>query len=1136
VEDYLLDCVEELQRAGDDPGRRKMRVQRPKAWSLLSKEWKALALLAANQAAPESVEPDASDAANARPARGSRRIGRRGGRGARSGLEDRLEAPRTVISSKDSAAYRLAVLIAQKQKMGDSWKAEWDEEADALRAECESGVHPVWERMAREAPLLAELGRFPMAEAVVTTVDSSEWAAAARFDPLDHDSLLQWLEACALNLDIHQASALQSIMRDLRSGKTRPRKWRGWMNPALLGLEGDAVILEAMLLAANLDDEAVNRFETVDSEELKGIASAQSQLLGLRSGQSDDWISAASTEGDDALSGALRLEAWKGFNGADGVDVDFLLSGLTTLSEAGLSAPDNLRWEIIEGLVSTDRSEEASELLEGLEIEGEGQMSIALGLISDSGDAGLTDNVIRAMRKASSEVVLSVMRDSRAPLSIRKRAADQLSSEGLGIEEEVLDIHTLSADIQGLSREFLSHAELASQFPHRALLVWHLIPANHAITARDGLEKMRRMAILSLAESKEDATLTGAASSLIALLSGTSSEMDAVHYKLDSDGVLALNEVRRALSAEGDGFVRENRIETLEQAVINAELTYLERSLFSALLNALRLNRATMDLQSGMDERRETALEALGILCAESEVAMRTIGFATDLVLEHDVSIPELEMWYRQHDNGSAEHQIVRATIARANGDRINAARSFRDAAMKVRDDFERSALLLRKSLIEFAHAGGWKEAVGMIDRHSELTAAVTSRFQLYLRACADSFAGRNEVATQRIIEYVNEREPSDPEIEGFDRDAVKRRLEVLDRALRYASEHRLPEDPFRGRVLAAQMMMRRRESSRRSELEGRFLLELNERKDVLEITLIAEEVAEISPIRGLRMFETAIQSGNFDLRQIQTLVRSQKALFRRYSRTIPVRQRSSLNHLALRPLVLVDTNILIDALKDDLLSQISEDQLGTFDWTVERAFVWMLKRRNADGRVHLSTPASAQAEFLNRTRNPGVALALFNDVYVDRKAWEEMVTPELLQERVQSVLRTFGSFRTEVDEDAKAAVDLDSFLQRHSAIFEKISEAKQLSRDNPPPRSEIAGVAIYPESGDLDIMRDSTVLAASTIPDVGCVLVATRDSDFMLIARALHDNFGFGAIWTAQQLNRHVSRPKQVLSTTPLS
>ena len=72
--------------------------------------------------------------------------------------------------------------------------------------------------------------------------------------------------------------------------------------------------------------------------------------------------------------------------------------------------------------------------------------------------------------------------------------------------------------------------------------------------------------------------------------------------------------------------------------------------------------------------------------------------------------------------------------------------------------------------------------------------------------------------------------------------------------------------------------------------------MELNERKDVLEITLIAEEVADISPIRGLRMFRTAIQSENFDLRQIQTLVRSQKALFRRYSKNIPVRQRRSLS------------------------------------------------------------------------------------------------------------------------------------------------------------------------------------------------------------------------------------------------
>ena len=244
LEDYLLDCVEQLQRAGDDPGRRKLEVRRPKAWGLLSREWKALALLAADKTAPESADPDSSDT---RPARGSRRIGRRGGRSGGTSARDRLETPRTVIGSKESPAYRLAVLIAQKQKMGGSWKREWDEAATTLRLECESGVHPVWERMAREAPILAELGRFPITDEDTVSVDSHEWVIRADFDPMDRDSLLGWLDTSTLNLDIHQASAMQQIIRDLRSGKARPRKWKTWMDPSLRGLGGDAAVLQARM-------------------------------------------------------------------------------------------------------------------------------------------------------------------------------------------------------------------------------------------------------------------------------------------------------------------------------------------------------------------------------------------------------------------------------------------------------------------------------------------------------------------------------------------------------------------------------------------------------------------------------------------------------------------------------------------------------------------------------------------------------------------------------------------------------------------------------------------------------------------------------------------------------------------------
>ena len=1118
MEDYLLDCVEQLQRAGDDSGRRKSEIQRPKAWNLLNKEWKALAFLAVNQAAPESIDPDSS---NGKSAISNRRIGRRGGRGGRTGLQDRLESPESVVQSKEPAAYRLAVLIAQKDKMGGSWKDEWEEDFQSLRKECETGVHPVWERMAREAPLIAELGRFPISEKE-RNIDSGGWLSQADFDPRDSSALLGWLESCTLKLDVHQASALQKITRDLRSGKPRPRKWKVWMNPSLIDMDGDYALLESMLLAAGSNEQSGSIFDNIDSENLQDLVKSQSILQSLRAGSTENWQEAVSNIGEDRLSKAIQIEAWKNFQPGNTTDADALLSGIKILKNAGIKPADSLLWAVISILVSANRGAESVSILRGLEINNEEQMNIAINHISETGDSSIQDSILKGLTKSTDELTLSVMRNSSAPLDIRKKAAKKLSDKDLGIEEEVLDIYTLSADVKGLSGEFLSHPELVSKYPHRALLVWHLIPAEQGVSIMQELEAMRKKAILGLAETENDEVMTGSSSSLIALLSGNPSSMDAVHEKLDSKGLEALNQVRAALRTDGDGLVEENRIERLEQSVEDANLTYLERSLFGVLINALRLNRATMDLQSGVKERGASAMEALGALCSSEGVEMRTIRFATDLVLEHNAAIPDLEMWYRQHDNGSSNHQIIRATIAVEKGDRINAARSYRDAAMRIRGDFEQSSILLRKSLIEFALAGGWKEAINLIDKHPELLASVTSRFQLYLRVCADAIADRNEIATQRIIEYVSQREPSE-DIE--DRDVVKRRLEVLDRALRYASEHRLPEDPFRGRVLAAQMMMRRKQPGRRNELEGRFLMELNERKDVLEITLIAEEVADISPIRGLRMFETAIQSENFDSRQIQTLVRSQKALFRRHSRGIPVRQRRSLSHLSLRPLVLVDTNILIDALKDDLLGQISQDNYGTFDWTVERAFVWMLKRRSEEGRVHLCIPMSAEAEFLNRTRSPKIARALFSDVYIDNKVWKSTVTSKLLQQRVEYILRTFGKFRAEVDMDAKREVDLDSFLIRHSEIFEKVTEAKQLARDDPPPRSVIDGRDIFPESGDLDIMRDSTIHAASTIPDVGCVLVATRDSDFTLISRALHDNFGFDAISTAQQLNSHILR-----------
>ena len=107
LEQYLLDCISDLQRAGDDAGRRKRAINKSDTWDLLNKNWKALAVLAAEKTAPKTVDKDEmGDKQNNPVNRGHRnRIGRRGGRQSRMGLEDHLPTPQQVITSEDSAAF-----------------------------------------------------------------------------------------------------------------------------------------------------------------------------------------------------------------------------------------------------------------------------------------------------------------------------------------------------------------------------------------------------------------------------------------------------------------------------------------------------------------------------------------------------------------------------------------------------------------------------------------------------------------------------------------------------------------------------------------------------------------------------------------------------------------------------------------------------------------------------------------------------------------------------------------------------------------------------------------------------------------------------------------------------------------------
>ena len=1118
MEDYLLECLEFLQRAGNDVGRRRNAVTTPQVWDLLSLEWKALAILAASKVAPAAIDIKSASSHGSAVSSHRQRRGRRGGRG-RVRIEDRLADPVESLSSNEPAAYKLAVLTVQRERMGMSWDSSWDSEMDSLRVECEQGVHPVWRRMAREAPLLGELGGFPVVEPEIVEIDSTDWIEAARFDPLDHTELKKWLSMeLPFKASSKQALALDKIKRDLSGGRARPNRWLNWMRPTLRGLRDEGALLEGILLVSALSDEAREVLEGIEGGVLGELSDSQSMLIRIRSGDLTDWEVCTKRYGDDGLSQSLRIAAWRrvGNSGAE-LSAEDLLEGVNTLSEVDETMPDALVWSLASSLVSKGEPTEALQHIEGLGIEGPSQVSTALDILVAVGSDPLEDSITNAMTGMDEEEASLVLKHEDVSIQIRLQAARRLTDLGsIRHADEMLNMFTIAADIDGLVGAFMKDNALARAYPHRVLLIWHLITGEAAIGSKKELSSLRKTALAFIGDSVEDRGLSEASIALVSLLDGVPQDIESIHRKLDSDGLKALNEVRRALAPDGDGVVGTKRLDVLRHSIQRADLNHLERGLFDALIDSLLLNRAAMDLQH---RRRQRAAESLGRLCGREGASMRIIERSTNLVIEHNVGVEPLEKWYRSHDKLGVDFHIIRAAILQGNNDRLNAARAYKEAAMRSHLDFERSSLILRKSLIEFAHAAGWREAVSLIDAYPSLSGSFTNRFKLYIRTCRDYEEGKTAEASSRLIEFAAQEEVRMRNGAGNEVGAGRR--EALEALQRYPDEHGLPMDPFHGRVRAALQDLGRTDTSRQSDMEREFWRKVW-KGDSFESVLIAKEVAEREPLHGLILLEKAIGTESLDANLRSTLKSSQKALFGSHREVIPVKDRRTLRSLSLQPLILVDTNILIEALKDDLLREISVDSLGSLDWTVERAFHWMLRRRKEEGRVLLHIPAAAKREFLHRAKSSDSVLRLFDDMYIDKDIWSQKVTTEFLEKRVQAICAAFGGWESFNSKGEDTDVGLDAFLVRHRDVFRLIDEQKRRG-GKAPQRTLINGEDIYPEKGDRDIMCDAALLSSTSINNVGSVLVATRDSDFRLVSRALEEEYGFGVVGDAQQLNSRV-------------
>ena len=519
--------MEILGRSGDHEATRRKKLTNAPSWSLLQDpSWKALALIAARKEAVDTVGSEDNMRKNR-----SRRVGRRGGRGKITTTSDKLASPDDAISSGYSCGYRLAVLIAQKNRLGkNEWQTSWDQEMDVIREECRNGVHPVWERLARESPLLAELGLFPIVEPESSFGERDPWIFESRIDYFDNESLRGWLNLVApFKLSASQLKVIQKIKKDLRKNPRR-KLWEDWMSTSLIGLEGDAMLLEGILLAAAQSDRARGVLDGIEGDCSK-VARDLSVLISLRGGEDCDWSMTVERKEEDKLSSAIKIEGWLR------VDLypaemthELAMEGVSIIEESGRSIPSRLAWIASERLVESGDFSTALNYIEGKAVNDFRGLKTCLTMISSDSTGISLDSIVSGLPELNEECLRLALTHPNSPSPVRTMAASFLSEiDQIRYTDEIISSFTMSAEIKGLTDMLIEEVSLQRAYPFRVMLSWHLITAKDSVGISSKLLEARRVALASIEEAERDGVLSEVCVGLISLLDGISTNLEAVH-------------------------------------------------------------------------------------------------------------------------------------------------------------------------------------------------------------------------------------------------------------------------------------------------------------------------------------------------------------------------------------------------------------------------------------------------------------------------------------------------------------------------------------------------------------------------------------------------------------------------------
>jgi hypothetical protein len=523
---------------------------------------------------------------------------------------------------------------------------------------------------------------------------------------------------------------------------------------------------------------------------------------------------------------------------------------------------------------------------------------------------------------------------------------------------------------------------------------------------------------------------------------------------------------------------------------------------------------------------------AVDALITEETLPVRLIPSFSYLALDHDLGLPQFVDWYQQANPRSPWAPLARAALFASNGDELNSAREYSRAAelftgvaskeadgeTNGEDDDSILALpitLYRKSLIHYAHAKQWDEAISLLNKVPALKAAITERFKLYLNVCHTALTD-TDGATRLIRRFVQRKQTYEEEdVEGniIQKSRTIYLEEELDllRNYPYEKAHVLPPDPFLGRVTAASTRISKDNRRSRNQSEQQFRQAMmTSSPSMTEVYDIAKSAAEDGAFEGLMYLERAQNSTKFKITDRQRLAGVEQTLFSQYKESIPTSKRRFLHNLKLAPLVILDTNILVDALVEKVYEHMELVFGANLNTIGSNRFHDVLRHHANAKQLHLMIPEDVRGELKQFAKDNRISYR-FRSAMIASEKLENALSESVLLKLVDEVLAEFNTWTPTSEmlgELPTESEELTEFLLKHDDVFADLTELKQAR--GPTYRTTMNNRHIYPEATDLDIYRLATHLASQPLPEIGAVLVATMDGDFTLLDRAIEEKFGF--------------------------